>query len=223
MGVPSATETAHLAGAAGPIEMLVDRPAGTPRGIAVVSHPHPLLGGSATHKVPHQLAKALLARGFLTVRPNFRGVAGSGGEHDQGHGETGDMLAVVAQLRYDHPGLPLALAGFSFGAFVMAQVAATLAAQGVPVRHLVLAGLPYGTVKAHRSYDTPAVPADCLVVHGERDERAELSALFDWARPQALPVVVVPGADHFFTGKLPLLVRIVGQYLDRPAGDGRSA
>ncbi|MCY1237688.1 hypothetical protein D9M72_503960 [compost metagenome] len=67
------------------------------------------------------------------------------------------------------------------------------------------------------------MPADCLVVHGERDERAELSALFDWARPQALPVVVVPGADHFFTGRLPLLVRIVGQYLDRPDGEGRSA
>jgi alpha/beta superfamily hydrolase len=98
----------------------------------------------------------------------------------------------------------------------MARVAAALAAQSVPIRHLVLAGTPYGTVKGHRSYDTPAVPADCLVVHGERDERADLGALFDWARPQALPVVVVPGADHFFTGRLPLLVRIVGAYLDRP-------
>ncbi|CAN7736949.1 hypothetical protein D9M68_80150 [compost metagenome] len=216
MAVPSGTEKAQLGGEAGQIEMLVDRPAGAPRGIAVVAHPHPLLGGSATHKVPHQLAKALVARGFLTVRPNFRGVEGSAGEHDQGSGEAQDMLAVVAHLREAHPGLPLALAGFSFGAFVMAHVAATLAAQSVPIRHLVLAGTPYGTVKAHRSYDTPAVPADCLVVHGERDERAELGALFDWARPQGLPVVVVPGADHFFTGKLPLLVRIVGGYLDRP-------
>ncbi|CAJ96636.1 Alpha/beta superfamily hydrolase [Cupriavidus necator] len=216
MAVPSGTEKAQLGGEAGQIEMLVDRPAGAPRGIAVVAHPHPLLGGSATHKVPHQLAKALVARGFLTVRPNFRGVEGSAGQHDQGSGEAQDMLAVVAHLREAHPGLPLALAGFSFGAFVMANAAATLAARSVPIRHLVLAGTPYGTVKAHRSYDTPAVPADCLVVHGERDERAELGALFDWARPQGLPVVVVPGADHFFTGKLPLLVRIVGGYLDRP-------
>lgn len=216
MAVPSGTEKAQLGGEAGQIEMLVDRPAGAPRGIAVVAHPHPLLGGSATHKVPHQLAKALVARGFLTVRPNFRGVEGSAGQHDQGSGEAQDMLAVVAHLREAHPGLPLALAGFSFGAFVMANTAATLAARSVPIRHLVLAGTPYGTVKAHRSYDTPAVPADCLVVHGERDERAELGALFDWARPQGLPVVVVPGADHFFTGKLPLLVRIVGGYLDRP-------
>lgn len=216
MAVPSGTEKTQLGGEAGPIEMLVDRPAGVPRGIAVVAHPHPLLGGSATHKVPHQLAKALVARGYLTVRPNFRGVEGSAGEHDQGSGEARDMLAVVAHLRAAHPGLPLALAGFSFGAFVIANVAATLAAQSVPIRHLVLAGTPYGTVKAHRSYDTPAVPADCLVVHGERDERADLGALFDWARPQVLPVVVVPGADHFFTGKLPLLVRIVGGYLDRP-------
>lgn len=216
MAVPSGTEKAQLGGEAGQIEMLVDRPAGAPRGIAVVAHPHPLLGGSATHKVPHQLAKALVARGFLTVRPNFRGVEGSSGQHDQGSGEAQDMLAVVAHLREAHPGLPLALAGFSFGAFVMANTAATLAARSVPIRHLVLAGTPYGTVKAHRSYDTPAVPADCLVVHGERDERAELGALFDWARPQGLPVVVVPGADHFFTGKLPLLVRIVGGYLDRP-------
>ncbi|RDK11744.1 alpha/beta hydrolase [Cupriavidus lacunae] len=216
MAVPSGTEKIELGGEAGPIEMLVDRPAGATRGVAVVAHPHPLLGGAATHKVPHQLAKALVARGYLTVRPNFRGVEGSAGEHDQGSGEARDMLAVVAHLRAAHPGLPLALAGFSFGAFVMANVAATLAAQSVPIRHLVLAGTPYGTVKAHRSYDTPAVPADCLVVHGERDERAELGALFDWARPQALPVVVVPGADHFFTGKLPLLVRIVDGYLDRP-------
>lgn len=216
MAVPSGTEKAQLGGEAGQIEMLVDRPAGAPRGIAVVAHPHPLLGGSATHKVPHQLAKALVARSFLTVRPNFRGVEGSAGQHDQGSGEAQDMLAVVAHLREAHPGLPLALAGFSFGAFVMANAAATLAALSVPIRHLVLAGTPYGTVKAHRSYDTPAVPADCLVVHGERDERAELGALFDWARPQGLPVVVVPGADHFFTGKLPLLVRIVSGYLDRP-------
>ncbi|NSX13183.1 alpha/beta fold hydrolase [Cupriavidus taiwanensis] len=217
MAVASGTEKTRLDGAAGPIELLLDRPAGNPRGIAVVGHPHPLLGGSATHKVPHQLAKALVARAYLTVRPNFRGVEGSGGAHDQGRGETQDMLAVVAHLREAHPGLPLALAGFSFGAFVMTHVAAALAAQAVPIRHLVLAGTPYGVVKGHRSYDTPAVPADCLVVHGERDERAGLAALFDWARPQALPVVVVPGADHFFTGKLPLLVRIVGSYLDRPA------
>ncbi|SPA43072.1 putative hydrolase; alpha/beta fold [Cupriavidus taiwanensis] len=217
MALASGTEKARLDGDAGPIEMLVDRPKGDPRGIAVVSHPHPLLGGSATHKVPHQLAKALVARGYLTVRPNFRGVEGSGGPHDQGRGEAQDMLAVVSHLRDAHPGLPLALAGFSFGAFVMTHVAAALAAQSVPIRHLVLTGVPYGVVKGHRSYDTPAVPADCLVVHGERDERAQLAALFDWARPQALPVVVVPGADHFFTGKLPLLVRIVGGYLDRPA------
>ncbi|HBD37794.1 MAG TPA: GntR family transcriptional regulator, partial [Cupriavidus sp.] len=113
--------------------------------------------------------------------------------------------------------LPLALAGFSFGAFVQARAAEVLTAAGESMAHLMLAGMPAGALSDTLSYDTPTVPAHTLVVHGERDERVPLVNVFDWARPQELPVVVVPGAGHFFTGKLPGLRRVVESYLRRPA------
>ncbi|GAB7550027.1 hypothetical protein CS8_097400 [Cupriavidus sp. 8B] len=74
--------------------------------------------------------------------------------------------------------------------------------------------MPAGPAAGGRSYDTPTVPADAFVIHGENDANVPLQAVFDWARPQELPVVVVPGANHFFTGKLPVFQRAVAQYLD---------
>ena len=215
--ITSGTTTRTLIrGEAGDIELLIDSPKDAVQGIAVVGHPHPMQGGTADHKVPHQLARELSAHGFLAVRPNFRGVGATQGEHDAGVGETNDMLAVVDHLREQYPGLPLALAGFSFGAFVAALASVQLTQRGVAIDHLILTGMPSGPVANHRSYDTPPVPANALVIHGENDERVALSAIFDWARPQQLPVVVVPGADHFFTGKLPVLRRQVASYLERP-------
>ncbi|MGO4329910.1 alpha/beta hydrolase [Cupriavidus sp. 2TAF22] len=204
-------------GAAGRIEALANAPQGAPKGIAVIAHPHPLLGGSATHKIPVALARLFEARGYLAVRPNFRGVGGTQGGHDTGEGETDDTLGVVRQLMQAHPGLPLALAGFSFGAYVQTRVAGRVLASGGRVASLVLAGMPAGPAPGGRSYDTPAVPADALVIHGEQDANVPLQAVFDWARPQELPVVVVPGANHFFTGKLPVFQRAVAEYLDRQA------
>ena len=183
-------------------------------GIAVVAHPHPKLGGTAEHKIPHILARVLQAHGFLTLRPYFRGAGGTEGEHDAGDGETADMLAVVNNLRRGHPGLPLALAGFSFGAFVQAMVAKRLLEEGQPIARMILAGTPVGTVDGQRTYRTPPVPSHSRIVHGERDESAPLRAVLDWARPQDLPVVVIPGANHFFTGKLQALQKIVTEYLD---------
>ncbi|WP_454727145.1 MULTISPECIES: alpha/beta hydrolase [Cupriavidus] len=202
-------------GAAGRVEALADTPPGALKGVAVIAHPHPLLGGSATHKIPVALARLFEARGWLAVRPNFRGVGGTPGQHDAGEGETDDTLAVVRQLMQAHPGLPLALAGFSFGAYVQARVAQQLAAGGEPAANLVLAGMPAGPVPAGRSYDTPAVPPGAFVIHGEQDANAPLQGVLAWARPQELPVVVVPGANHFFTGKLPVFQRAVAQYLDQ--------
>ncbi|MBV8157667.1 MAG: alpha/beta fold hydrolase, partial [Dyella sp.] len=184
--------------------------------IAVVAHPHPSQGGTAEHKIPQLLARALQAHGFLTLRPNYRGVGQSEGEYDEGIGETDDVLAVIRHVQAEHPGLPLALAGFSFGAFVQTRAAAVLATAGEAIAHLVLAGMPAGALSETLSYDTPAVPANALVVHGERDERVPLANVFAWARPQELPVVVLPGAGHFFTGKLPGLRRVVEEYLRRP-------
>ncbi len=168
MALQAGTGKTFVAGEAGKIELIVDRPRDGARGIAVVAHPHPVQGGTAAHKVPHVLAKALAARGYLTVRPNFRGVGGTEGEHDVGNGETTDTVAVVNHLRREYPGLPLVLAGFSFGAYVMARTVEVLHGQGVPCPHLILTGMPWGTIPGHRSYETPAVPSTALVVHGER-------------------------------------------------------
>lgn len=106
------------------------------------------------------------------------------------------------------------LAGFSFGAYVTARAAEALSRGGVSCRAVILAGTPWGMVEGQRTYETPPVPFATLAVHGEQDERVPLGAVFDWARPQALPVVIVPGANHFFTGKLGALERVVGAYLD---------
>lgn len=211
-----ATTRQFIAGPAGQLEILVDMPASAPVGVAVVAHPHPSQGGTAEHKIPQLLARALQAHGFLVLRPNYRGVGQSEGEYDEGIGETDDVLAVIRYVQAEHPGLPLGLAGFSFGAFVQTRAAAVLTAANEPIAHLILAGMPAGALTDTLFYDTPTVPANALVVHGESDERVPLANVFAWARPQELPVVVLPGAGHFFTGKLPGLRRVVEGYLVRP-------
>jgi alpha/beta superfamily hydrolase len=205
---------AHIfEGAAGSMEVVIDAPPGNPCGIAIVAHPQPLMGGHAMHKVPHLLARALCDAGWLVARPNFRGVGRSEGVHDEGIGETQDLLLLHRQLVMAHPGLRMALVGFSFGAFVQARVACELAARGEAPWRICLAGMPSGPVEGGRQYETPTELPDALIVHGEQDERVPLAAVLDWARPQARPVMVVPGADHFFTGKLPTLRKLVLSHL----------
>ncbi len=203
------TRIVGVDGPAGRIDVAVDRPdEGSPRGLAVVAHPHPLYGGTRDNKVVQTLARALLALGHACWRPDFRGVGASEGAHDDGRGETDDLLAVVAAARASEPGgdaLPLVLAGFSFGSFVQSRVARRLADAGTPASRLVFVGT------ATSRFPVEPVPADTLVIHGEVDDTVPLSAVLDWARPQELPVVVIPGADHFFhrklTGLKQLLVR----------------
>ena len=209
-----ATRTVWAAGAAGRIEVLLDEPVGVPRGVGIVAHPQPLLGASARHKVPHVLAHALRDQGWLALRPNFRGVGASDGVHDHGVGEADDLFGLARQVRRDHPGLPLALMGFSFGAYVQSHVAARLAAGGEPARHVLLAGMPVGQVRGWRDYD-PAPVEHAWLVHGELDERASLQALLEWARERRQPVFVVPGADHFFSSRLHLLREFVAAQVGR--------
>ncbi len=200
-----------LVGTSGTIEVFLDHPAKDHplRGAALIAHPHPLFGGTAENKVVTTLARALRELGYATLRPNFRGVGRSQGSHDQGIAETEDLLAVHAYAQANFPGLPIVLAGFSFGAYVISRLAQQLALQGQPAQRLVLVGTASGAVTGARSYDTEAVAADTLVIHGDRDETVPLANVLAWAEPQELPVVVVPGADHFFHRKLHLLRNIV--------------
>lgn len=204
----AATETALINGPDGPIELIIDTPDQV-RGIALVCHPHPLFHGANTNKVAHTLARVFRDLGYAALRPNFRGVGKSVGTHDNGGAETEDMLAVIAWAQSRWGGLPLALGGFSFGAYVQTRVAARLADSITPPGRIVLIGTAAGEVTGARSYTTLPVPKDSLIIHGERDETVALANVMEWAEPQELPVVVVPGADHFFHGKLHIIRSII--------------
>lgn len=201
------TEHIQQAGPAGTIEVAIDQPDGPAQGVAVISHPHPLHGGTLSNKVVQTLARACVLSGLRAVRFNFRGVGQSGGAYDEGRGELDDLLAVV---RAQAPAGPLVLAGFSFGAFVTSHAAAQLAASR-ELRHLVLVGT------AASRFEVAPVPAElhsrALIIHGEQDDTVPLASVMDWARPQVLPVLVVPGGGHFFHGQLPLLRELVVRHL----------
>ena len=198
------TKRGEIAGPAGPLSVAVDTTTELPtRGLAVICHPHPLQGGTMDNKVVTTVARALVHRGWRVVRFNYRGVGGSGGSWDEGRGEVDDALAVIAAHRV--AGETLVLGGFSFGGFIAASAAAQLPDADKP-RTMVL--IAPSTAK----HDAPTVIADTLLVHGEADDVVPLSASMDWARPQALPVVVVPSAGHFFHGQLVLLKSLVSRY-----------
>jgi hypothetical protein len=195
---PDAPATFALAGPAGRLEVATDvpKPEDARRGVAVIAHPHPLGGGTMTNKVVTMLDRALRELGLVTVRFNFRGVGASEGVHDDGHGETLDLLAVAEWAQAARPGDALWLAGFSFGSYVAAR-----AARHVPVRQMISVAPPV----AKWSFDKlPAFAAPWLVVQGEDDDVADAQATRDWiARtPHAPQLVVLPGTGHFFHGKL---------------------
>jgi alpha/beta superfamily hydrolase len=205
------TQKLSLRGPAGSIEALLDEPVvdggQTPKGTVVISHPHPLFGGTMDNKVVQTLARAFVLSGWRAVRFNFRGVGASEGAYDEGRGELADLLAVVSDQASAGP---LALAGFSFGAFVT-----THAAQALQPHRALDALVLVGTA-ATRFQVSPVLKAlheRTLVVHGEQDDTVPLNDVMDWARPQNLPVTVVPGVGHFFHGQLPLLRGLVVRHL----------
>ena len=191
----ASTRRELVAGPAGKIECAVDAPEGEPRGRALIAHPHPQFGGTLDNKVVQTLARAFVELGYESWRPNFRGVGESEGAYDQGRGEVEDLFSVYQRLSP-----PVVLAGFSFGAAMQAMLARRVGAQ-----RLVLVGV------AVTSFEVPPVPAGTLLIHGERDETIPLAAVLDWARPQDLPVTLVPVADHFFHRKLHILRAIVSR------------
>jgi len=191
------TQSFSLQGKAGSLECKLDLPMQDALlGIALIAHPHPLYGGSMDNKVVQTLARAFVTLGYACARMNFRGVGESAGTHDHGIGETDDMALLHAHMTKTYPDVPVAMAGFSFGTFVLSRLHQQLAGQGKPSERLVLVGCAAG------KWAIAPVPANTLLIHGELDETIPLSDVFEWARPQDLPVIVIPGADHFFHRKL---------------------
>jgi len=212
MAMNAQTEALTLAGGAGVIEAARDEPAAgvERRGTVVIAHPHPLFGGTMDNKVVQTLARAFVQCGWTAVRFNFRGVGASAGEYDAGKAETQDMLAVVEQVA---PEGPLALAGFSFGSYVTSHVLETLWAARSPQK-IVFVGT--ATTRFQVAAVAPEAHERTLVIHGEQDDTVPLSDVIEWARPQTLPVTVVPGVGHFFHGQLPLLKSLVVRHLSAP-------
>lgn len=200
----------QLVGGAGMIEALEDLPSpeSTARGVAVIAHPHPLFAGTMHNKVVQTMARAFAQCGWHTIRFNFRGVGASDGLHDEGRGELEDLLSVVAQCAA--PEKPLALAGFSFGAYVTSHAIQRLWSER-EIQKMVLVGT------AATRFDVAPIPSALhnatLVIHGEHDDTVPLADVMNWARPQVLPVMVVPGGGHFFHGQLPLLKNMVARHL----------
>lgn len=213
----ASTQAISLTGPSGHLEGLCDLPMDMPiKGTAVIAHPHPLFGGTMQNKVVQTLAKAFVQNGWRAIRFNFRGVGASSGVYDDGHGELQDLLQVIEQVQSSEMmdamvmGPCLALAGFSFGAFVTTHALAQWASDP-RLDKVVLVGT------AASRFKLAAVPQDLhdktLVVHGEVDDTVPLSSVLDWARPQSLPVTVIPGVEHFFHGQLPLLRNVVSRHL----------
>ncbi|MEN9416608.1 MAG: hypothetical protein RI988_228 [Pseudomonadota bacterium] len=201
------TEYRLLPGPAGAIECALDGPQES-AGLALLCHPHPLHGGTMEHKVVQMLARAFVQLGWRAARFNYRGVGRSEGIWDEGRGEVEDAMCVLQALR--GPGQALALGGFSFGSYVASQVAVRVAGAS-PAASIVLVG------PAVETFPMAPVPPDALVIHGEHDDVVSLRGVLDWARPQGLPVTVVPGAGHFFHGQMGLLKSLVVRACRPPA------
>jgi uncharacterized protein len=190
-----------LRGPVGELQCAVDVPAdSSPVGTALICHPHPQFGGTMDNKVVQTLARSFVQLGWRAVRFNFRGVGQSAGQWGGGVGEIDDARAVLQA--FDEPALPIALAGFSFGGYVATKVAEGLV-EPARLQQLVLVS------PAVANFQAAPVPAHTLLIQGEQDDVVPMAAVLDWARPQALPVCVVPGAGHFFHGQLGLLKQCV--------------
>jgi len=209
---PARGERLTFAGPAGALEVLLEAPAGevgSPvTAFAVVCHPHPLHRGTMDNKVVWTLARACLQLGAPAIRFNFRGVGASTGSYGAGRGETEDALAVIAAGRQRWPGAALWLAGFSFGGVV-----ALRAARQQPPACLVTVAPGITRI------DPDAAPPACpwLIVQGAADDVVPADAVIEWARglSPAPEVALLPGAGHFFHGRINELRDVVAGFLER--------
>lgn len=198
-------------GPAGKLEVILGKPESSPQGIAIIAHPHPSHGGTMDNKVVHTLFTTLLGLEFITAKFNFRGVGQSEGIFDQGIGEIEDVMTVTQIIRSqfnDHSmDLPLLLAGFSFGGAIQLH-----AANRLNPEYLILIAPSVTNLNA------PAVPEKtqyALIIQGDKDDIVLPDTLLAWAAPQSQPIVFIPGAEHFFHGKLIILKQVISRAFAR--------
>jgi len=179
----------------------------TPRFGAVVCHAHPLHGGTMHFKLIFRIARAFDELGFPTLRFNFRGVGGSEGTYDEGRGEREDVGSAIDWLAERHPGLPLVVAGFSFGSWTGMPVGCAHAA----VTHLVGLGVP---VRAFTLNELFACAKPKLIVQGTNDEFGPMAQVNSWYAdlPEPKRLVRIENADHFFEGKREEMAAAITDY-----------
>jgi uncharacterized protein len=202
-----------LEGPAGRLEAILWTPSAParhrPRLAAVVCHPHPLFGGTMHNKVVYQAAKSLDSLGLPVLRFNFRGAGLSAGKHDRGVGELDDLRAALDFVAKQFPAVPVLLAGFSFGSWVGLRVGS----EDGRVSHLVGLGVPVNSSDFSflRSSTKPK-----LFVQGSADHFGAVEKVTRLAAslPGENHLVVVKGADHFFSGKLDQLDAAITTWLE---------
>ena len=188
--------------------MLWTSPQADPRRVALVCHPHPLYAGTMHNKVVFHVARVLHAQGFPVLRFNFRGAGLSEGSHDQGRGESDDVRAAVDYLAAAFAGKPILLAGFSFGAWVGLRVGCA----DKRVTEIIGLGIP--TNSSDLSY-LLSCNKPKLFVQGEKDQYGSTESVRALVErmPEPKRLVVIPGADHFFLGQLPLMTQAIDSWV----------
>jgi alpha/beta superfamily hydrolase len=203
------TQKFALQGSAGELESILELPADAAViGAVVVCHPHPQHGGTMHNKVAHTLARAFIRSGFAALRFNFRGTEGSAGSYDNGVGELDDALAALDWLAQQYPKVPLWLGGFSFGAAIAVRAAVST----------TVSGLISVAPAIYRFADGLEQQPECpwLVIQGDEDELVEIDETIAWFNSLAPgpELLVVPGAEHFFHGRLGDLRSAVMEFVE---------
>lgn len=204
LNIPKNATQIFIPGPVGQLDCLLLLPANyvEPTGVAIIFHPNPIEGGTNTNKIVQTLARVLTQKGYICYCPNLRGVGLSDGEHDFGHGEVNDGIAVHTYATDYYPNLPLILAGFSFGT----KIASSLAHQ-VGYTKLILVG------PAVTRYDiTIENPDKTIVIHGDEDEVIPFVDILKWSKIQNQSVISFPNTGHFFHGKLVPLQNLLNNF-----------